>query len=176
MGLGTEILLNQLKGAHEAFLGTMDGVTNDVAQYQPAGTANPIAGTFAHLTFSEDMFIHLFLKKDQPLFETAFKEKTGASELHPMEWEVAYPKWLREVKVDMPAFMEYTKAVFENSEKYVESLSDEDLERDADMSSFGMGTRKFYDVISNMITGHVSGIMGEISVLKGIQGLKGYPF
>ncbi len=32
--------------------------------------------------------------------ETTFKDKTGASELHPTEWTVAYPKWLKEVTID----------------------------------------------------------------------------
>jgi hypothetical protein len=174
--LAVEVLLNQLKAAHEALEGTMEGVTDEVASFMPAGTANPIAGTYAHLVFSEDSFIHSFLKKSPPLFETTFKDNTGASETHPMEWEVAYPKWLKEVKVDVNKFNEYAKAVFADSEEYVASLTDEDLEKDVDMSAFGMGERKTYDFIANIINGHITSIMGEISVLKGIQGLKGYPF
>jgi hypothetical protein len=44
------------------------------------------------------------------------------------------------------------------------------------MSAMGMGKRKVYDFITNLISGHAYSIMGEIAVLKGIQGLKGYPF
>lgn len=171
----SQILVNQLKSAHEALEGTMEGVTNEVAHFMPPGTANPIAGTFAHLVFSEDLFTH-FLKKTPPLLETTFKDKTGASELHPMDWAVAYPKWLRTVKLDVPQFRKYATAVFADSEEYVASLSDEDLEKDIDISSFGMGTKKQHEFISSLITGHAYPIMGEISVLKGIQGLKGYPF
>ncbi len=174
--LAVEVLANQLKAAHGALGGTMDGVTDEVAHFMPPGTANPIAGTYAHLVFSEDLFIHNFLKKDQPLLETTFKDKTGASEAHPMEWQVAYPKWLKEVKLDLPKFQVYAKAVFAASEEYVASLKDADLEKDVDMSAFGMGERKAYDFIANIINGHVNSIMGEIAVLKGIQGLKGYPF
>lgn len=172
----SQILLHQLKTAHTTREQTMDGVTNEVAHFMPPGKANPIAGTYAHLVFSEDLFIHSFLKKAKPLMETTFKDKTGASELHPMDWEVAYPKWLKEVKVDIKQFREYAKAVFAESEVYVESLTDEDLEKDVDMSAFGIGDKKVYDFIANLISGHVYPIMGEISVLKGIQGLKGYPF
>jgi len=93
-----------------------------------------------------------------------------------MEWEVAYPKWLREVKVDIKQFREYSKAVFAASEEYVASLNDTDLEKDVDMSAFGMGNKKQYDFIANMINGHIFSITGEVAVLKGIQGLKGYPF
>lgn len=174
--LATEILLNQLKAAHASLEQTMEGVTDEVAHFMPPGKANPIAGTYAHLVFSEDMFIHKFLMKTPPLMDVDFKDKTGASEIQPTDWEKAYPKWLREVKIDVKQFHEYAKAVFAKSEEYVASLTDADLEKDVDMSSFGMEPRKTYDFIANLISGHAYPIMGEIAVLKGIQGLKGYPF
>jgi hypothetical protein len=172
----SQILLNQLKAVHGPLEQTMDGVTNEVAHFMPPRKANPIAGTYAHLVFSEDLFVHGFLMKAQPLCETTFKDKTGSSELHPMEWETAYPKWLKEVKIDVTQFREYAKAVFTESETYVASLTDEDLDKDVDMSAFGMGSKKTHDFIANLLSGHAFSIMGEISVLKGIQGLKGYPF
>jgi hypothetical protein len=174
--LSTQILLTQLQATHGALEQTMEGVTDEVAHFMPEGTANPIAGTYAHLVFSEDLFLNVFLKKAPQVMETTFKDKTGASEVHPMEWQVAYPKWLREVKVDVKQFREYAKAVFAETEKYVATLTDEDLDKDVDMSAFGMGNKKAYDIIANIISGHAYSIMGEIAVLKGIQGLKGYPF
>jgi hypothetical protein len=172
----SQILLNQLKAAHTVLEQTMEGVTDEVAHFMPPGIANPIAGTYAHVVFSEDLFMNVFLKKAQPLMETTFKDKTGASEVQPTDWQVAYPKWLKEVKLDVKTFREYAKAVYEASEEYVASLTDEDLDKDVDMSAFGMGTRKVHDFIANLISGHAYPITGEISVLKGIQGLKGYPF
>lgn len=172
----TQILLHQLKEVHSVLEQTMDGVTDEVAHFMPQGTANPIAGTYAHLIFSEDYFVHAFLKNTSPLMETTFKDKTGASEVQPSDWEHAYPKWLREVKVDVKQLREYAAAVFAASEEYVATLTDADLERDIDMSAFGMGSRKQHDFIANMINGHAFSITGEISVLKGLQGLKGYPF
>lgn len=174
--LATKILLTQLQAAHAALEDTMEGVTDEVAHFMPPGTANPIAGTYAHVVFSEDLFIHSFLKKDQPLMETTFKDKTGASEVQPSDWVNAYPIWLRAVKIDVKKFREYAKAVYADSEAYVSTLTDADLEKDVDMSAFGMAPKKVYDFIANLISGHAYPIMGEISVLKGIQGLKGYPF
>lgn len=174
--LSTKTLLKQLQAAHTALEQTMEGVTEEVAHFMPPAKANPIAGTYAHLIFSEDMFVHNFLKKTSPLFETTFKHKTGASEIHPTDWEVAYPKWLKEVHINVKEFREYAKAVFQDTEKYIASLSAEDLEKDVDMSAFGMGSKKVSDFIANLLSGHTYSIMGEISALKGIQGLKGYPF
>lgn len=174
--VASKILLNALKEAHSRLNGTMDGVTDEVAHFMPEGLANPIAGTYAHLIFSEDLFIHNFLKKTPSLVDSTFKDKTGASEVHPMEWVEAYPKWLKEVKLDMKVFGEYAKAVQAASEEYLATLTDEDLDGDVDMSAFGMGTKKVHDFLSGIIIGHSDCITGEISVLKGIQGLKGYPF
>lgn len=174
--VASQILLNQLKAVHGVLEQTMDGVTDEVAHFMPPGTANPIAGTYAHVVFSEDYFVHGFLQNKKPLFETQFEGKTGASELQPSEWENAYPKWLKEVRLDVKQFREYAKAVYAASEEYVASLSDEDLEKDVDMSAFGMGTKKTHDFIANLMSGHAYSIMGEIAALKGIQGLKGYPF
>lgn len=172
----TQILLTQLKTAHTAIEQTMEGVTDEVAHFMPPGKANPIAGTYAHLVFTEDFFIHDFLMKTEPLMTTTFKDKTGASEAHPTDWQEAYPKWLKKVKLDIDQFSKYAKAVFAASEEHIATLTDADLEKNIDMSSFGMGNRKASDFIANLISGHVYPIMGEISVLKGIQGLKGYPF
>ncbi len=174
--LAVEVLLVQLKAVHSALEQTMDGVTDEVAHFMPPAKANPIAGTYAHLVFSEDLFIHNFLKKTPPLVDSTFKDNTGASETHPMEWVEAYPKWLKEVKIDVAKFREYAKAVYAESEEYVASLTDEDLEKDVDMSAMGMGNKKKYDFIAGLLSGHAYSIMGEIAVLKGIQGLKGYPF
>jgi hypothetical protein len=83
---------------------------------------------------------------------------------------------LKEVKVDMKQMREYAKALYSASEEYVASLADKDLSREVDMSMFGMGKRKLGTVLGGLIIGHARDIMGEISAIKGIQGLKGYPF
>lgn len=172
----SQILLEQLKSAHSVLEQTMDGVTDEVAHFMPPGKANPIAGTYAHLVFSEDFFSQGLLQGKKPLYQTKFKGKTGASELQPVEWEKAYPKWLKEVTVDVTQFRTYAKAVFAESEAYVATLTDADLEKEVDLSAMGMGKKKVHDFIANLMSSHANSIMGEISVLKGIQGLKGYPF
>ncbi len=170
------LLRHQLKDAHEGLELTMDGVTDEVAAFIPPGKANPIAGTYAHLVFSEDFFIHGLLQEKKPLFETEWKEKTGISEPQPTEWQEAYPKWLREVKVEVEKAREYAKAVYEASDAYLASLTDEDLDREIDMTDWGMDKRTVASILAGMVIGHVRDITGEISVLKGIQDLKGYPW
>jgi hypothetical protein len=154
----------------------MADVTDEVAAFMPPGTANPIAGIYAHLILGEDMFLHMILKKTEQLSESSWKDKTGFSSPHPMEWQTEYPKWLKTVKMDTQKAKEYASAVFQATEKYVANLTDEDLEKEVDMTAFGWGNMKQGEFLSNLITGHTASITGEIAVLKGLQGLKGYPF
>src|SRR5205823_4934874 len=110
------------------------------------------------------------------LFDTEWKGKTGVSEPHPYEWTTEYPRWLKEVKIDTSKVHKYAKAVFAATEEYVASLSENDLQKRVDLSAYGMGESNVGHVLSAMIIGHANSIMGEISVLKGLQDLKGYPF
>jgi len=174
--IAVQLLLQYLKDAHQYMNQTMEGVTNEVAAHIPDGRANPIAGTYAHLIMSEDFFINGLIQHKQPLFETDWKDKTGASEIQPTEWVTAFPKWLKEVTIDIDQMNKYAQSVYKNSEDYLTSLTDEDLLKETDMSMFGMGNRTIGSVLGGMVIGHVNNIMGEISVLKGIQGLTGYPF
>lgn len=174
--IAKDMLFEQLTEVHKWFMQTLDGVTDEVAAFMPPGKANPIAGTYAHLVFSEDFFAHMLLQGKKPLMETDWLNKTGASEIQPSEWQEAYPKWLKSVKVDMAKMNTYAETVFKASETYLASLTDDDLMKKVDMSAFGMGSRTASTVWGGMIIGHAYSIMGEISALKGIQGLKGYPF
>jgi hypothetical protein len=171
----SQILLDQVKQTHKYLEQTMDEVTDEVAQFQPPGTANPIAGTYAHLVFTEDYVINKMLQNKAPLFETTWKDMTGASELQPSDWVNEYPKWLRRVKLQLAEFKKYALEVFENSEAYIKSLSDKDLERMV-KAEWGGNDRSVADILGMMVLAHANNIMGEIAVLKGIQGLKGYPF
>jgi hypothetical protein len=96
--------------------------------------------------------------------------------VQPSEWVEAYPKWLRSVTVEVAALSAYADAVYAASEAYVAGLDEAALKKEVDMSSFGMGWRPTHAIVGGMIIGHINSIMGEVSVLKGIQGLKGYPF
>ncbi len=44
----TELLTQPAKDAHQVFLGAIDGLTDDQANYQPAGTALSVAATWVH--------------------------------------------------------------------------------------------------------------------------------
>jgi hypothetical protein len=49
------------------------------------------------------------------------------------------------------------------------------LNRILDLSNFGLGQMSVGAVLSRMVLGHIHNMSGEISVLKGLQGGRGYP-
>jgi hypothetical protein len=78
--------------------------------------------------------------------------------------------------VDLPAARAYGKAAYENVDAYLSVLTEADLERKIDLTPQGLGVQTLSWCISALIASHLNNMAGEISVLKGIQGEKGYPF
>jgi len=161
-----------LKNAHQAFKGTIADITTEDAHFLPPGTAHPIGARYAHLVIAEDSQIHMMLQSKLRLFETTFKDKTGISEAMFRQ----SLEWARAVKIDLPALAQYTDAVFAESEKYLNALTDADLARSIDLSAAGYGQVPLPIFLSDFMIGHCHDVMGEISAVKGLLGKKGYPF
>ena len=68
------------------------------------------------------------------------------------------------------------RAVFESTEEYVASLKPEELEREIDLTSAGLGKMTLGGFISMVAVIHSSNHIDEISCMKGRQGGKRYPF
>ena len=167
-----ELLSAQIKQAHMVASGTVSDLTPEQAAWSPGGEANPIAAELLHLISAEDMFLNMMVGR-QPLGMGAFAGKTGASEPHPMG---NYSDWAKRVKVDLPQVKDYMQAVFKSTEDYVASLSPDDLDKEIDLSSAGMGKMSLGGFITTIAIVHTSNHAGEISCMKGMQGAKGYPF
>lgn len=67
-------------------------------------------------------------------------------------------------------------AVAAATDDYIASLSEDDLERILDLTSNGLGRQTVAWAIQALLIAHLNNMAGEISVLKGLQGAKGYPF
>ena len=72
----------------------------------------------------------------------------------------------------LDALRDYSQAVQTSVDQVLVSLSDADLNRKVE-TPFGTNTVLF--LINNALIGHTHGHTGEISCLKGLQGVKGYP-
>ncbi len=173
------LLRQQSEMAHTVLESTMEGVTNDHAAWMPPGKAQTVGASYAHVVLSEDMIVNGMLSGQAPLFAATWAGKNGVSEPMPMpgpDWESRYHGWTQSVKVDIPAMREYAKAVYANTDEYLSSLTPDDLDRTIDLSGVGMGQMDLAGTLSLMVVGHTNNLRGEISAIKGTQGLKGYPF
>lgn len=161
-----------LRWSYELLEMVMDGVTDEIAHTHPPGLANPLAATYAHALVDLDVIPSLLLQGNLPLYETTWKDRTGISE---PQWQ-SDPEWARRVRVDLPAARAYGTAAFEAADAYLAGLAEADLAREIDLTQQGLGVQTLNWCIAALIAAHLNNMAGEISVLKGIQGVRGYPF
>ena len=167
----TTLLREQIQQAHEFLNATIEGVTPEQAHWTPPGNANPLAATYVHAIASEDLAINMVLKGGAPLYATEWAERTGISEVQPL----TTAEWARRVRVELPMMRNYAQAVHAATDAYLAALTDEELARVLDLTSFGLGRMTIGTLLNRMVLGHIDNMCGEISVLKGLQGAKGYP-
>ncbi|HEX6607614.1 MAG TPA: DinB family protein [Chloroflexia bacterium] len=167
------LLREQISTAHEWLEGTMADVTAEQADWAPPGIANPLGASYAHAVTSEDLIINGMLGGGTPLFMGEWAGKTGQSLPHPHQDWTQYAAWARDVRVDLPAARAYAQAVYAATDAYLAGLTPEDLDREVNL--FGMNQRLGM-ALANFVAGHCHDMMGEISCLKGLQGVRGYPF
>lgn len=161
-----------LRWAYELLEMVMADVTPEVAHATPPGIANPLAAIYAHAILDLDMIPSFILQRKLPLYQTSWKGKTGISD---PQWQMSF-EWARSVKVDLPAAREYGKAAYEKADAYIAKFTEADLARELDLTAAGLGKRPMSWCLSALVLSHLNNMIGEISVLKGIQGVKGYPF
>lgn len=168
-----ELLREQLKSAHETLDATMAEVTEEVAHFANTNKAMPVGAAYAHAVLAEDIVVATMLAQTQPL--SAAKQDIGLSEPMPpfAQWD-KHEQWMQTVKVDLPKLQAFAKEVYEATDKYFATLTEMDLDKEIEVH--GMGTQKLVFVINNFVILHIANLTGEISSVKGLQGLKGYPF
>lgn len=170
-----QLLREQFKWAHETLEATMADVTDASAHFGETGKALPVGAAYAHSIMGEDLVISTMLTNKQPL--SGSNSNTGLSNPMPTkaEWD-KHAHWAKTVKVDLPKLKEFAKTVYKATDEYLATLKEEDLDRELDLTSMGMGKLSLSYVICNFLILHIANLTGEISAAKGVQGLKGYPF
>jgi hypothetical protein len=85
-------------------------------------------------------------------------------------------EWYDTVQVDVAAAREYARAVGEASLEFISSADDAMLARPIDMSFIGAGSMPLSSVFEMFVVAHLNNLCGEIAAIKGVHGLRGYPF
>lgn len=175
--LRSELLRSVIRDARQVLQATMADVTPAQAEFIPPGLANPLGATYAHVVCSEDLVVQGMFRQVAPLFASTWADRTGLSEPMPTpgpEWS-EYAPWTRRVKIDLDALRAYAEAVAAETDSWLSSLSDADLDRPMDLSAIGLGQHTWATAIALLLGNHLGTETGEIAVLKGIQGARGYP-
>ena len=151
-------------------------LTEDVALWQPGGTANTIQALVAHMTMGEDNAIQRSIKGGEKLNESP---AGGASLFASKGWsvELGIPterggQWTKGWKLNLPAFQAYRKAVHKATDEWLTTLKVEDLDREVFWFN---GPNTMAGLLRMVVIHHQLLHSGEISSLKGQQGLKGLP-
>jgi hypothetical protein len=147
-------------------------MSEEELHWQPPGTAHSVAATYAHAALATDWQLHSVLQGDQPWYEGEWAARNGVNIVQPQQTA----EWAKDVRVDRETFGPYAEAVFADMLAYCQGLSDEDMERTIDMSKMGFGEPTVGWFMSHLVVIHLSQLAGEISAIKGSQGLEGYGF
>jgi hypothetical protein len=173
-----ELIRHVVRDARLVLDGTMADVTQVQVDYIPPGIANPLGATYAHVVCSEDMVVQGMFRQTAPLLAGTWAARTGLSEPMPVpgpDW-ADYAPWTRRVKIDLDALRAYAQAVAAQTDSWLAGLSDADLNQPMDLTGIGLGQHTWATAIALLLANHLGTETGEIAVLKGIQGARGYPF
>jgi DinB family protein len=142
-----------------------DGMTPEEYNWNPAGTANSVAKSHVHAMTSVDFFINGTLA----CAEMSWKAFAAANGLPGNPMEI----WGFGGDISLDAMKEYSRGVQKAALDYVASLTDADLDREVETPFFGKQTAAFMVGLAGI---HAMGHAGDMSAVKGLQGLKGLPF
>jgi hypothetical protein len=136
-------------------------------------TITSIASVYAHIVFAEDFIVNGMLQGKTPIFhQDGWGDKLGIAPADPTN-PAMQPEWGRSVKMDLPKFQEYAKQVFANTDAYLSSVQESDLQQKA-QTPIGEQTKEW--VVAVLLGTHLPQHTGEIAALMGVQGMKGLPF
>ncbi|MGD2178793.1 MAG: DinB family protein [Anaerolineae bacterium] len=194
-----ELVRFSLSLAFEYLDQAVSDVTQEQADWLPAGKANSIGALYWHTIAYVDQLVHDWCMppfKDVSV-EEVFEAKRAKRELgmgqvalrHRDGWQEKVvrafppenpedPYWdvraAREgIQVDLPALHDYAHATVQTLLDWAASLTPEDLER---VIPTPFGDYNQGQWLEFFIIWHINVHCGEIAALKGCQGLTGYPW
>ena len=163
-------LQQQMQSLH----GTMDAAMSDCSAEVLAGklagsTINSVGAVYAHTIFSEDGLVNGLVRGGTPVyFAGGWAPKVGLE----MPQGGMEPDWAVTLPLDI--FRQYAAAVGKATSEYLASATDAELERVVDPGfAPPMPVRTLF---ANVLAWHLASHQGEISALKGVQGVNGLVF
>lgn len=160
-----------LREQMQALHGTLEAAIGDcpaevVANKLPGAKINSIGAIYAHTVMGEDGLLNSLVRGGTPVYYAkGWAEKIGLE----MPRGTMEPDWT--INYDLDLFRQYARDVYKTTYDYLETVSDDELGRVIEPGfAPPMPVRSF---IADLLAWHVATHQGEISALKGVQGLEG---
>jgi uncharacterized damage-inducible protein DinB len=165
------ILRAQLKNVHDLIEFAMNDLSFEQLHHRHDGsTISSIATIYVHVVQGEDALMNK-LVREQPMLH----EREGWQEQVGFGYEQYLDKIAEAVSGNsLDAFRDYAQAVYAETDAYLATLSEADLDRPV---TFGpMGDFPLGIFLANFVSWHMHQHAGEICALKGCLGGQGLPF
>ncbi len=162
-----DFIKNSLAFAHRALADARNG-TPEQLHFVPAGGSHSIAWCLWHTTRIEDIIINGRARHVPEVWNEDWASRVGLpfeGTGNGMSDEDAQGIRIK----DMDAFREYQETVWKQTDDYLNSISDEDLQQDVPRRDGG--TETVGEAIQLHMIGHFNGHRGEINMLRGMQGM-----
>ncbi len=156
---------SQVEGAFDFLATCAQGMDGAQYNHKPDGNCNSAAKLHAHALSGAEFFVTAILA-GQPSKWPEFASQTG---LPGNAMEI----WGSDATVSPSVMQAYAEAIKAPILDYIDTLSDEDLDREVDTRFAGTQTVAW---VLQFVGSHTVGHAGEISAVKGTQALKELPF
>ena len=169
----TEYLRASMRRLHILLDETVMDLSEDQLHWRPDDTVNHIGFTIWHYTRTEDNMIRFVFNRQPTVWiEGDWDEKFGLDRKAQgtgMPTEDAHALRISSIQ----DFIKYMRAVWESTDSYLASITDSDLERTTLFRPQGeIPLRQIFD---QSVLGHGYAHLGEIWILRSLQGLVGVP-
>jgi hypothetical protein len=156
--------MQSLLATLEAAVGDCTGET--ASKKLPGSTINSVGAIYAHTIFGEDGLLNGLMRGQTPVYFTGGWADKIDLEMPQGSME---PDW--NISIDMDLFRQYAREVYGATYSYLGNVTETDFEKTVD-AGFAppMPARSF---MANILAWHVATHQGELSALKGAQGLNG---
>jgi hypothetical protein len=149
-------------------------LTQEQADWQPPGIANPIGATYWHCLSSADYVGHKWCMGQKPLSERAgWRERALTVSVPEPEHGGDWLAYMRAIRVDLAALHEYAQAVAGALQGWLGPIPPEELARKIESP---IGELDLGQLLETFVIWHINAHCGEIAALKGCQGARGYLF
>jgi hypothetical protein len=164
---GKALLQQQVAEVHRLLESAIRDCPQEVlAKRLPGATITSIAAIYAHTVFGEDGLLNGLARGETPVYyKSGWAEKIGIA----MPQGGLEPDW--DVDMNLELFRQYAADVYRSTDEYLAGADDAEFARTIDPGfAPPMSVSTF---VGNVLVWHVATHQGEISALKGIQGLNG---